>query len=220
MSSLVRFARAAVFGCLASVVASSQAATFLVDIKTVTVRNNDVTDSPLGDRLFLDTGITAPLGTPLWFVADLNRDGLGFEGLGRTSLLPGELLGPDDFVLLLDVVDGDQPGSLRTGVYRRIGYAAEIPDGHTAEQVQAGNIHALLWDDPAAASSPVVGATFGAYNLGVNPKPAFGNPFWAIDQNLVASTFAMVPEPETALVAAGLLTGWIGWRFRRQRRTH
>ncbi len=218
--SLARFVRAAVIGCLSLVAASSQASSFLVDIKTVSVRNNDVSDSPLLERLFLDTGIPAPLGTPLWFVADLNRDGLGLEGLGRTSVLPGELFGPDDFMVLLDVVDGDQPGSSRTGVYRRIGYSADVPDGYTAEQIQAGNIYAVLWNDAAVTDSPLAGAKFGVSNLGVNPKPSFGNPFWSLEQNLLASTFTVVPEPETTLVAAGLLAGWIGWRFRRQRRTN
>ncbi|MGE3309762.1 MAG: hypothetical protein AB7O66_07310 [Limisphaerales bacterium] len=220
---LDRFARAAASFGLVLVAVSSQAASFLVDIKTVTVRNNNASDSPLAERLFLDSGNPAPLGTPLWFIADLNRDGLGFESLGKTSLLPGELFGPDDFVVLLDVVDGDQPGSARTGVYRGIGYSAQVPDGYTAEQVQAGNIYAMLWDDPAASDAPLVGANFGIHNLGVNAKPSLGNPFWALGQDVFADTFSMIPEPETetALVAAGLLTGWMGWRFRfrRQRAT-
>lgn len=191
---------------------ASGQAFLLADIKTVEERNSGASDSPLAPRFYVHVqgaDERAPLGTALWFVADLNRDGLAFEKLGRDTLQPHELLGSDDIVLLRDAIDGDQPGN-QAGVYRRVGVSLTLPPEHQVDQVLGGNIYAVLWDN--ATGEAVSGASFGVLNLGINPKPSLGNPFWGIDQDVVANEFAIVPEPGiTVVVTAALLVGW-SWR--------
>jgi hypothetical protein len=189
----------------------ARAAAVLVDIKTVSTVGTGVSSSPLAEQLFLGSGQVAPMGSPLWFVADLNRDGLRVESLGRGTLQPSELLGADDVLLYRDVVDGDQPGS-RAGAFRRVAASIDIPAGKTAEQVLGGHIYAILWDTPTVGDTALPGAGFGLLNLGLNAKPEFGNPFWAIDQPISTGMFSVdrdptgsIPEPATTCGVAALL---------------
>lgn len=204
---------------LAASLLSSQGA-LLVDIKTVAARGTSSSDSTVATRLYLDAGGTqaAPIGTPVWFVIDGNRDGLAAQGVGRSAIGASEMFGADDYVVLRDSVDGDQPGSV-PGRFRRNGVTLNIPDGRTEADVLAGNVYAVLWNSPASTSVAEVGTSFGLLNLGVNAKPAIGNPFWSIDQDLLAALFTIAPVPEfesaAGCVAAGLLV-WAGYRrFRR-----
>jgi hypothetical protein len=188
---------------------------FLVDIKTVGDVGSGVNDSPLATKLFLEGGTPAPLGTPIWFVADLQRDGLRSETLGRTTLLPSEFLGADDHVLLRDMVDGDQPGA-QAGRFRRVGASVQIPAGAAPEAVLAANIYVVLWDTASVTDAPVAGAQFGLLNLGVRSRPDLGNPFWAIQEDLSATSYAVVPEPAVTLGAGLMLAGWIAGRLMRR----
>ncbi len=203
----------AVVFLMASAGAMGQAFTLFVDIKTVSERGADAESSPLQARLFLSNESPAPPGTALWFLVDTHRNGLALEGLSpRTDVRMSEILGLDDFVLLQDRVDGDQPGTWLGG-YRRMNQEIELPAGLTLDALGQGNIYALLWDDMSFGPQPAEGSRFGILNIGVNPLPAEGNVFWAIDQNLVAGSFTLVPEPELALAgAAGILGLWAASR--------
>lgn len=191
----------------------------LTDIKTVTTQGPTPADSPITPRLFLDSGAQqrAPLGTPIWFIVDLDRNGLPAESLGN-AIFPSQFLGADDHVILRDAVDGDQPGSV-LGQFRRIGVNIDIPAGQTAESVLAGNIYAVLWSSSAVTTTPIVGTSFGLLNLGVNARPAIGNPFWAIDENIIAASFAVVPEVDAAAFAGLALMGWFAARRAARPRT-
>lgn len=193
---------------------------FRADMKTVTARNTDVSDSPLAQRLFLDRTLTtpAPLGTMIWFVADFNGDGLPFERSGLGTVTPDLLFGGDDRPLFADIVDGDQAGT-KPGQYKRVGAPIDVPGPMTAQQIKDAHIYVFLWSSLGGGMSPIMGATFGVLNLGVINHPAIGNPFWAVDRNIAADTFSYVPEPaEIGLaVAFGLLGVAVGLRRIRTR---
>lgn len=194
---------------------------FRVDIKTVTQRAAAAGESPLAPRLFLDAAhqTPAPLGTALWFVADLEGNGLPFLSSGLRNLLPGQMFGPDDKVLYRDVVDGDQPGD-RPGSYRRNGFGMmDEPD--QAARLKGANIFMILWDGAGTDFQPSVGATFGLYEIGVRPPPdtGLGNAFWSIHGNVSAADFTLVPEPGAwGLAGAGLaaLGVWLRGNARRR----
>jgi hypothetical protein len=207
---------AAAVACCLPLMLQGQA--FLVDIKTVSERHTGIQDSPLGTRLFHDFGFgrePAALGTSIWFVADLAGDGLRLENLGRTTLHASEMFAADDIVLLRDALDGDQPGT-QAGVYRRAGAPISLSPGDSVEAVLAAGIYAILWDGPAV--EPAEGTRFGILDLGTHAKPDIGNPFWALDNDLLDAGFAIVPEPRlTCCFVTALLAVLAGWSRRRGR---
>jgi hypothetical protein len=189
----------------------------LVDIKTVGLFVSSVNDSPVAPRLYLDDAFTqpAPLGTTIWFVADLDGDGVATEASADGRISPDRLLASDDYFLFADVLDGDQPGPV-AGQYRRVGLAIDPPEGLTTEQLASAHISVLLWNFTGTDTAPQAGSTFGVLDLGVIPAPPIGNPFWAIDENLSASTYLLIPEPATTGLAVALGLGGIACvrRFR------
>lgn len=180
---------------------------FRVDIKTVTERGANASESPQATRLFLDDAqqTPAPLGTALWFVADLNGDGLPFQSTGLRGVLPGQMFGPDDKILFRDAVDGDQPGST-AGRYRKFGLEMrDEPD--QAARLKGANLFMVLWNGAGTDFQSSVGDTFGLYEIGVRPPPdsGLGNAFWSIHGNVSATDFTLVPEPvESRLAGAAI----------------
>lgn len=180
---------------------------FRVDIKTVTQRGATAGESSLAPRLFLDAThqTPAPLGTALWFVADLDGDGLPFLSAGQRDVLPGQMFGPDDKVLFRDVVDGDQPGD-RPGSYRRNGLQI-VDEPDQAARLKGANLFMVLWNGAGTDFQPAAGDTFGLYEIGIRlpPDAGLGNAFWSIHGNVSATDFNVVPEPAAwGLAGAGI----------------
>jgi hypothetical protein len=193
--------------CFCGFEKSIAALLFSADSKTVTADNGDASSSPLTPRLFLDNGFlnAAPLGTTIWFVADVNHDGVPATAGGSSQVPLSMILGADDVLLHSDVLDGDQPGSI-AGVYRRLGIQIN-GDPQNAAALSGANIYAYLWNGSGVNFAPTDGSTFGVQDLGIHPPPQFGNAFWAIDQNMSASQFTVsaVPELPAGIFAVAFL---------------
>lgn len=191
-------------------VSVAHAQLFSVDIKTVASDLGSADASTGANRLFMDAGLTtrAPIGTTLWFVADTADNGINFNPTA------GSILGPDDVLVFADVVDGVAAGN-QTGRYLKSGLSVNDASG----DIRTSDIWVYLWNGTGAGFTPTVGSTFGALNTGSFSVPAIGNGFWAIDGNVVASTYTVVPEPDeyAALMAAGL-AGFALWRRNRAAR--
>jgi hypothetical protein len=181
---------------------------FRVDIKTVTIREQDALSSPIATRLFLDRGHTvpAPVGTTLWFIADLSGNGLPFTGSPLPEVDLAHLLGPDDRVLFRDTIDGDQPGEI-AGRYRRLGVGISgLPTERGS--LENANLWLILWNAAGAGANyqPSPGANFGIYNVGIRRPPAgLGNAFWSIEGNFNAVTLTVVPEPARYALFLGIM---------------
>jgi hypothetical protein len=182
---------------------------YSADSKTVTTDTGDVNTSPNATRLFLDNAfsIAAPLGTTIWFVADVNNDGVPAETLGSSQVPQQSVLGPDDRVLFQDVVDGANPGPIAGRYFQTISVTGAAAD---AAALKNAHIYVYLWNGTGSSFTPTDGSTFGVLNLGVNPPPALGNAFWAIDQNISAAQFTVVPEPRAWGVAMAVLLAGFG----------
>lgn len=196
----------------------AQVAYYYADIKTVSTRVSSVSDSPLAQRLFLDQGLSkpAPLGTAIWFVADVLGNGIPAEAAAGTQVNLSQLLGADDYLLFADALDGDQPGN-QAGQYRRVGAAIGLPPGVSSTDIEQARIYVFLWSVLATESPPREGDTFGILDLGVVTRPTIGNPFWAIDRNIAADTYQVIPEPAGLVGATALMLLAAGLGQRRTR---
>lgn len=185
----------------------------VVDVKTVTVDNGSLLDSPAANRLFTLSGSTlaanrVPVGTSIWFVADTQNDGISASPMAGSILESG-----DDVLLFAGAVAG--PNSGTAGRYVHEGLT--IPDTVGTGNVPIANvdIYAYLWNASSSSGAsyvPAAGAKFGTLNLGKTTFPSIGNGFWAIDQNIFSDVNSVqasaVPEAgEYATVAALCLMG-------------
>jgi hypothetical protein len=181
----------------------------VVDIKTVTVDNGSLLDSPAANRLFSATGSTAtanrvPVGTSIWFVADTQNDGI------LTSPTVGGILETgDDVLLFAGSVAGPSSGTAGRYVHEGLTIPDTVGAGNAA--ISSVDIYAYLWNSSSPAGAgfvPVGGSKFGTLNLGKTSFPAIGNGFWAIDQNIFSDTHtvqaAAVPETGSFATIAGL----------------
>lgn len=154
-------------------------------------------------RLFFGA-TAAPVGSTLWFVADVTGDGLtgvsggtafdtyitsianstGDDKLARSGLIPAGFAGAGKFSATFSDATG-------TGIDSSFG---------------SKNIYAVLWND-VNANSVIgdVGDRFGTLNLGINPPPGFGNASWVIGSNIDGNTVTVVPEPASFAAAFGFL---------------
>src|SRR5262245_13355519 len=80
---------------------------YLADVQTVVSAQN----TQFTNRLYRSAGTLAPTNTTLWFVADTALNGV------PTNPPANQILGPDDVLIHVDVVDGqifgNQPGRYR-----------------------------------------------------------------------------------------------------------
>lgn len=168
--------------CLVTVPAAAQSS-YLANARTIVSSTQNV----LTNRLYLAGSTLAPVNTTIWIVADTARDGV------PTSPPANRLLGPDDVVILKDVVDGTLLGD-QAGRYQRNGISVTGVNPATA------HIYVYLWNGSGAGLQPAQGTTFGLLNLGVVTPPEIGNAAWAItadiraDQHTVAAP-AADPQP-------------------------
>jgi hypothetical protein len=192
--------------------------------KTVASNTGDPNTSPTATRLFTAPGVAARLNTSIWFIADTNRDGINTsptESQTFQSLAAGTNIG-DDYLLHVNTVNGsllNTPANIgRFQGIITVNDDVEAPGG----LLKNANIWVVLWNGEGAAFDPQAGDTFGALNLGVElpPTTGSGNAFWAIDSNIVANQFTVlpisaVPEPSTYAALAGVgLVGFALWRRR------
>ena len=191
---------------------------YAAEAKTVSLDLGSAAASTLETRLFSDSAFNtpAPLGTAIWFVADINHDGVPAEALGSSQVPLASVLGADDRLLFQDVLDGDQPGSV-AGRYRELSISLS---GAAADEaaLENANIYVFLWNSSGDTFTPTAGSTFGILNTGINPPPTtLGNAFWAIDQNISATQFTVVPESELwcSVFASLLLAFGLAHRVRR-----
>jgi hypothetical protein len=195
--------------------ASSADVLFRADAKTVAYNGGELINSPIQTRLFRDNNrAPAPIGTHLWFVADLNNDGVPALQMGAPQVSLSQILGDDDVLMFQDTVDGDQPGSV-AGRYRRVGIEVKpLPNSQDTARLPTATFYLFLWDETAQFLQPSLGMTFGIGEIGVRPPPGFGNAFWGISQDIIASQFTVVPEPHAATVFTGaLLSAIVGIRL-------
>jgi hypothetical protein len=128
-----------------------------------------------GVQLYLSATVPAPTGHVVWVVADTALDGV------PTNPPPGNVLGPDDVLILQDVVDGqilgDQPGR-----YSRFGI-------EVSNTLSNANIFFYLWNVKTNTPVGQAGQSFGVLNLGVRPPPdtGIGNAEWQISSPVFAN---------------------------------
>ena len=196
---------------------------FAATAKTVSSNTGDPLTSATATRLFTTSGVAAPLTTTLWFVADVNNDGINtsptLADLPSSSTV-GSSFGGDNVLLHVDVVDGNLSFA-NAGRFQRVGINVQDDAVAPGGSLKNANIWVVLWNGTGVDFSPSVGDTFGALDIGVKlpPTSGSGNAFWAIESNIIANTFSVaptpVPEPEeyAALIGAGLA----GFAFLRRR---
>ncbi len=187
--------------------------------KTVASNTGDPNTSPTATRLYTAPGVAAPLNTSIWFIADTNKDGINTsptESQTFQSLVAGTNIG-DDYLLHVNTVNGsllNTPANIgRFQGIITVNDNAEAPGG----LLKNANIWVVLWNGEGATFDPQAGDTFGALNLGVQlpPTTGSGNAFWAIQSNIVANQYTVVPEPSTYAALAGVgLVGFALWRRR------
>jgi hypothetical protein len=162
----------------------------------------------LDARLFTDQARTVPtpVQSVVWFVADLDANGV------PTAPAAGNILGLDDQLIFADTVDGTLLGD-QAGRYAR--NAINVNNAYSN-----ANIFVYLW----SSTGPTVGRpgdTFDILNLGQIPAPELGNAKWVISSNMVSTTYRVagtstsVPEPSVLLlIVSGAVVAW------RTRRSH
>jgi hypothetical protein len=195
--------------------------------KTVASNTGDPNTSPTATRLFTSSGVAAPLNTTIWFIADTAKNGINTaptESELFQSLVAGTNIG-DDYLLHVNTVNGTLlNNAANIGRFQgvvTINDNAEAPGG----LLKNANIWVVLWKGNGADFDPQAGDTFGALNLGVKlpPTSGSGNAFWAIESNIVADQFTVlpnivVPEPAEYAALAGVgLAGFALWRRRANR---
>lgn len=200
------------FAGLLGALGTEAAFSFKVDIKTVAEARGTVGESPVAARLFMNGSLSeaarAPLGTTLWFVADRNRD-----GVPTAPGSPSEILGPDDLLVHVDVVNGGPPAKT-PGVYRLVGLT--LTEDERLHEITSAHLYVYLWNGLGTTFTPVVGSTFGLGTLGTTSLPPIGNGFWGLDENIIADQYYVVPEPAAlGVLWGGSLIGWVAFR-----RTH
>jgi hypothetical protein len=215
-----QFAVLSLFAAL-SVGTTCNAQLFAATAKTVSSNTGDPLTSQTATRLFTSGSTPAPLGTTLWFVADVNRDGIDTTPtLGDLPAAPvvGSRFGGDNVLLHVDQVDGSLSFP-NPGRFQRVGINVTDDAAAPGGSLKNANIWVVLWNGSGLDFTPAVGDTFGALDIGVKlpPTNGSGNAFWAIESNIVANSFTVVPEPEeyAAMIGAGL----VGFAFLRRRQT-
>ncbi len=145
-------------------------------------------------RLFLDAAFTtpAPVGSTLWFVADVTGDGL--LGISGGSAF-------DTYIQSIANSTGDDKlvkSGLITGGFVGAGKFSAAFTGIDSS-FGSKNIYVVLWND-VNANRVIgdVGDKFGTLNLGVRTPPEFGNASWVIGSNINASQNTVTPVPEPA----------------------
>ncbi len=151
-------------------------------------------------RLFFDATTPAPVGSTLWFVADVTGDGLtGVSGGSAFDTYIQSIANSsgDDKLAASGLITGGftvGPGKFNATFLNSI-------DSSFASK----NIYAVLWND-VNANSVIgdVGDRFGTLNLGVNAPPAggAGNASWIIGSNINGNQNTVTPVPEPASYAA------------------
>jgi hypothetical protein len=155
-----------------------RAQTFGVDVRT----SVSATSSSSATRFYLDeTRTPAPIGSRVWFVIDVNGDGV------PANPVPGAILGPDDVLALEDNVAGQLPGSdMFAGRYARNGLF--LPDVYRNQT----NVYVYLWAFKAPLTEvphydPPAGASFGMAKVAATPKPDIGNAIWRVAEDVFAN---------------------------------
>ncbi len=187
---------AGLFAPLALLVTSPEAHSFFgVDIRTTTTSTSDI----FADRLFSATPNTkAPAGTRIWIVLDVAGNGV------PQNPLAGAILGPDDQIILEDVVPG-QALPIFAGQYRRNGLI--ISDDSLRDKT---NVFVYVWDYYETTNSvphyePPAGARYGTARLSTTPVPVVGNAKWRIFQNVFADSLSVgggITQPTISGVSA------------------
>lgn len=164
----------------------------VVDVKTVSVNNGSLTDSPIANRFFLASGAGAvsanrvPVGTAIWFVADVDGDGIRTSPTAATVLDPG-----DDLVLHAGVIAG--PNSSTAGRYVHEGLTLPDTLGAANKPIADVDIYVVVWNGATSGFTPVTGSTFGVVRLGKTtfPSGGLGNGFWGISENLFVDQYTV-----------------------------
>jgi lysophospholipase L1-like esterase len=181
--------------------AGSMQAQYLADTRTTTAPGVDTVTNRLYAVTMLGAAANnvAPLGSLIWIVADMGRD-----GVPTNNVTAGAVLGPDDILLWQDFVDGALLGP-QPGRYTRNGVAAP-------ESAQTADIYFYLWNvsnSIATATgpfySPVPGDKFGLFNFGSPPVPVFGNALWYVTGDVFADTYTVggaATPPDSSLRAS------------------
>lgn len=173
-----------------------------------------------GTSLYSDSGVTlAPVGSPIWFVADTTGGGIAslLQNSGTTiqatdvqSILNDSASASLQWFATLSVGGGllrNQDGALFQSTISNI-------DPNYAND----HIYVFLWDAQNVSNVGQVNDTFGYLDLGVNPPPGVGNATYSISQNMFANQITVVPEPGAFAAVLGLgALGWAGWRKLRPR---
>lgn len=151
-------------------------------------------------RLYLDETerTLAPVGTKLWFVADVTGNGAP-SGQVTEAQIQSISSGTGDVRLFhTDTVDGallsDQAGMFK----RRI----TVPAAY-----ETFKIGLLLWNDANQdATIGNAGDTFGYYSFGLVPTVQFGTPELLISADVFADQSLITPVPEPAQVGVAFGT--------------
>ena len=121
------------------------------------------------------TGVPAPTNRVIWFVADLNRDGV------PTSPLEGKILGADDKLIFVDTLDGTLLGE-QPGKHQRLNIS--VPEEYTN-----ADVYVYLWNVPVDQAVGQAGQKFAVRSLGVRPPPKLGNADWSVTAPMVADQY-------------------------------
>jgi hypothetical protein len=185
--------------------AISGRAEYYVDAATGTDINNPEI------KLYMDAGFTtpAPVGTPLWFVADTSKNGVNtaptFDDL--QAIIAGTA---EDKLIWQDAVAGQLPPLINpVGLFYRAGL------GPIADTYGTADIWVYLWSDTSPGQ---VGDHFGVEKITIVPPPGgqIANPVWLIASSMSADAFTVIPEP-SAMVLVGL--GMLSLLILRRRHT-
>ena len=129
----------------------------------------------LATNLFQSPGTPAGEGYKVWFVADLNGDGLATNAL-RTGLIGG-----DNYLLKEGFIND---GNTSDGVGNYFDFAT------VSKQFTNANIYVYIWNTTSATEAG--GDQFGVLSLGTNQPPLFGNATWLINSAVTANQFAVL----------------------------
>ena len=156
---------------------AARAQTFGVDVRTAV----SATSSTLATRFFLDAARTpAPVGTRVWFVIDVNGDGV------PAAPTTGAILGPDDVLALEDTLAGSLPANPTfAGRFARNGHP--VADAYRNET----DVYAYVWRFEAPLTEvphyePPAGASYGVVKVAATPKPELGNAIWRVAEDVFA----------------------------------
>jgi autotransporter-associated beta strand protein len=130
----------------------------------------------LASNLYLNLTTLAGQGYKVWFVADVNGDGVA------TNVLRTGLVGGDNYLLHEGFLDTNST---------TIGLGNYFNSLFVDKQFTNANIYVYIWNSTNAAEAASDG--FGILSLGTNLPPLFGNAQWLINAPVYANQFYVLP---------------------------